>query len=119
MLDKYGGRFDARQDLPSVVALGWLLLHAALRSRGILGAAGCAVVDHADLFDGGGADGGGAGGGGALGRKLAPLFDAPASILPAQRRPRETHVFVSSLDIELAKDCLDTYRIFREGAAVG
>ena len=114
MLDKYGGRFDARQDLPSVVALGWLLLHAALRGRGILGAAGCAVVDHADLFDGGGTDGSGA-----LGRKLAPLFDAPVRILTAQRRPRETHVFASSLDIELAKDCLDTYRIFREGAAVG
>jgi len=114
VLDKYGGRFDARQDLPSVVALGWLLLHAALRGRGILGAAGCAVVDHADLFDGGGTDGSGA-----LGRKLAPLFDAPVRILTAQRRPRETHVFASSLDIELAKDCLDTYRIFREGAAVG
>jgi hypothetical protein len=55
VLDKYAGRFDARQDMPSVAALSWLLLHTALRGRGILGAAGCAVVDYDDLFDDGGA----------------------------------------------------------------
>ena len=105
VLDKYGGRFDAQRDLPSVVALSWLLLHAALRGRGILGAAGCAVVDYDDLFDAGGA----------LSRKMAPLFSAPVQIAPARRRRRETHFFSSSVDVELMKDCLDTYNAFRYG----
>lgn len=105
VLDKYAGRFDARQDLPSVTALSWLLLHAALRGRGILGAAGITVVDYDDLFDDGGA----------LSRKMAPLFSAPVQIAPARRRRRETHFFSSSADIELMKDCLDTYHGFRNG----
>ena len=105
VLDKYGGRFDPQRDLPSVVALSWLLLHAALQGRGILGAAGCAVVDYDDLFDAGGA----------LSRKMAPLFGAPVQIAPAGRRRRETHFFSSSVDIELMKDCLDTYNAFRYG----
>jgi hypothetical protein len=108
VLDKYAGRFDARQDLPSVAALSWLLLHAALRGRGILGAAGCAVVDYDDLFDDGGA----------LSRKIAPLFSAPVQIAPARRRRREAHFFSSSVDVELMKDCLDTYHGFRTGASV-
>ena len=107
MLDKYAGRFDARQDLPSVAALSWLLLHAALRGRGILGAAGCAVLDYDDLFDDGGA----------LSRKMAPLFSAPVQVAPARRRRRETQFFSSSVDIELMKDCLDTYYGFRNGAS--
>ena len=106
LLDKYAGRFDAQGDLPSVVALGWLLLHTALRSRGILDAAGCAVVDYDDLFDAGGA----------LSRKVAPLLGAPAAVRPAHRRRREAHAFASRLDIELARDCLDTYEAFRTGA---
>lgn len=106
VLDKYGGRFDAQQDQASVVALGWLLLHVALQGRGILGAAGCSVVDYDDLFDDG-----------ALGRKMAPLFDAPARIGPARRRRRETHFFSSSVDVELMKDCLDTYDAFRAGSS--
>jgi Methyltransferase domain len=105
VLDKYSGRFDARQDLPSVAALSWLLLHAALRGRGILGAAGCAVVDYDDLFDDGGA----------LSRKMAPLFSAPVQIAPGRRRRRESQFFSSSVDIELMKDCLDTYHGFRNG----
>ena len=107
VLDKYAGRFDARRDLPSVAALSWLLLHAALRGRGILGAAGCAVVDYDDLFDDGGA----------LSRKMAPLFGAPVQIAPARRRRRETQFFSSSVDIELMKDCLDAYHAFRNGAS--
>jgi len=105
VLDKYAGRFDARQDLPSVAALSWLLLHTALRGRGILGAAGCAVVDYDDLFDDGGA----------LSRKMAPLFGAPVQIAPARRSRRETHFFSSSVDVELMKHCLDTYHAFRSG----
>lgn len=107
VLDRYAGRFDARRDLPSVAALSWLLLHAALRGRGILGAAGCAVVDYDDLFDDGGA----------LSRKMAPLFSAPVQVAPARRRRRETHFFSSSVDIELMKDCLDTYHGFQAGAS--
>ncbi len=107
VLDKYAGRFDARQDLPSVAALSWLLLlHTALRGRGILGAAGCAIVDYDDLFDDGGA----------LSRKMAPLFGAPVQIRPARRHRRETHFFSSSVDVEIMKDCLDTYHAFGSGA---
>ena len=110
VMDKYAGRFDPRRDAASVVALGWLLLHAALQGRGILGAAGCAVVDYADLFDPGGA----------LGRKLAPALGADVPLRPARRRVRETHAFASSIDVELAGDCLDRYETFRSaGGARG
>jgi len=103
LMDKYAGRFDPRRDAPSVVALGWLLLHAALLGRGILGAAGCAVVDYPDLFDPEGA----------LARKLAPALGASVPLRPARRRVRETHAFASSIDVELAADCLDLYDTFR------
>lgn len=110
LMDKYAGRFDPRRDAPSVVALGWLLLHAALQGRGILGAAGCAVVDYPDLFDPGGA----------LARKVAPALGAAVPLHPARRRKRETHAFASSIDVELAADCLDLYETFRSaGAARG
>ena len=110
LMDKYAGRFDPRRDAPSVVALGWLLLHAALQGRGLLGAAGCAVVDYADLFDPGGA----------LAHKLAPALGATVPLRPALRRVRETHAFASSIDIELASDCLDLYDNFRfAGGALG
>jgi hypothetical protein len=47
---------------------------------------------------------------------MAPLFGAPVQIMPARRRRRETHFFSSSVDVEIMKDCLDTYHAFRSGA---
>ena len=61
------------------------------------------MVDYPDLFDPEGA----------LARKLAPALGASVPLRPARRRVRETHAFASSIDVELAADCLDLYDTFR------
>lgn len=110
LFGKYSGRFDPRRDAPSVVALGWLLLHAAVLGRGLLGAAGCAVVDYDDLFDQGGA----------LARKLRPVLGTDIRLPPPPGRRVRDDAFASSVDIELARDCLALYGRFCDaGGGVG
>jgi len=106
IIDRFSGRFSLSSDFASKCALRWLLQHATLQQRGILQSSAVVPIAYEDIL--------------AHPEQVSMRLSAHLQAdvgLPAMPHQRDgTDFFRDSIDVQLARDCMELFEAFREAS---
>jgi hypothetical protein len=105
-IEKYSSRFNSTGDYASLIALNWLLMHTLLICRGICTNRSCAIVLYDDIFHNKDA----------VDRNVTKLLGSDVNISFPKYSSRERRFYKEDIDVELAKDCMETYAYLKRAS---